>query len=154
MRDTITAHVEKLSMQLTFGDADALGNQTRREISLTEMEQVVPWSALQIQIEPHYPRSARTQTRLVIRRCTRPARSASGTSVRRRRTSGWGVFRGWCTTWSARGQCQRCRRHPRAATWQGRLRRCWHCLRCPMDGASAVIAGIAANPAQGARKGH
>ncbi len=30
-------------MQLTFSDAEVLGNQTRREISLTEMEQVVPW---------------------------------------------------------------------------------------------------------------
>ncbi|WP_425522826.1 hypothetical protein [Xanthomonas citri] len=32
-------------MQLTFGDAEGLGKrkQTRREIFLAEMEQVVPW---------------------------------------------------------------------------------------------------------------
>lgn len=48
-------------MQLTFGDAEGLGKrkQTRREIFLAEMEQVVPWKALQAQIEPHYPRSGR-----------------------------------------------------------------------------------------------
>ncbi len=48
-------------MQLTFGDAEGLGKrkQTRREIFLAEMEQVVPWKALLGQIEPHYPRSGR-----------------------------------------------------------------------------------------------
>ncbi|KQR13326.1 IS5 family transposase [Xanthomonas sp. Leaf148] len=48
-------------MQLTFGDAEGLGKrkQTRREIFLAEMEQVVPWKALLAQIEPHYPRSGR-----------------------------------------------------------------------------------------------
>lgn len=35
-------------MQLTFGDAEELGwrKQTRSEIFLAEMEQVVPWDAL------------------------------------------------------------------------------------------------------------
>ena len=35
-------------MQLTFGDAEVLckRKQTRREIFLTEMEQVVPWPRL------------------------------------------------------------------------------------------------------------
>ncbi|OAX86044.1 hypothetical protein A7D16_20680 [Xanthomonas nasturtii] len=35
-------------MQLTFGDAEGLGKrkQTRREIFLAEMEQVVPWQQL------------------------------------------------------------------------------------------------------------
>lgn len=48
-------------MQLTFGDTEGLGKrkQTRREIFLAEMEQVVPWKALLAQIEPHYPRSGR-----------------------------------------------------------------------------------------------
>lgn len=48
-------------MQLTFGDAEGLGKrkQTRREIFLAEIEQVVPWKALLAQIEPHYPRSGR-----------------------------------------------------------------------------------------------
>jgi len=44
-------------MQLTFGDAEDLGQrkQTRRELFLTEMDQVVPWKALLALIEPHYP---------------------------------------------------------------------------------------------------
>ena len=46
-------------MQLTFGDAEGLGQRkrtrTRREIFLAEMEQVVPWKALLKLIEPHYP---------------------------------------------------------------------------------------------------
>ena len=33
--------------------------QTRREVFLSEMEQVVPWSALEGLIEPHYPREGR-----------------------------------------------------------------------------------------------
>lgn len=45
-------------MQLTFGDAEGLGQRkrTRREIFLIEMEQVVPWKALLGLIEPHYPK--------------------------------------------------------------------------------------------------
>lgn len=48
-------------MQLTFGDAEGLGKrkQTRREIFLNEMEQVVPWRRLLALIEPHYPVSGR-----------------------------------------------------------------------------------------------
>ncbi|MEQ7825429.1 IS5 family transposase [Xanthomonas hortorum pv. hederae] len=48
-------------MQLTFGDAEGLGKrkQTRREIFLAEMEQVVPWQHLLGLIEPHYPVSGR-----------------------------------------------------------------------------------------------
>lgn len=48
-------------MQLTFGDAEGLGKrkQTRREIFLGEMEQVVPWKSLLALIEPHYPPSGR-----------------------------------------------------------------------------------------------
>ena len=44
----MAAHVEEASMQLTFGDAEGLGQrkQTRREIFLGEMEQVVPWKSL------------------------------------------------------------------------------------------------------------
>ncbi|UNE62862.1 IS5 family transposase [Xanthomonas oryzae] len=44
-------------MQLTFGDAGDLGKrkQTRREIFLAEMEQVVPWQQLRVLIAPHYP---------------------------------------------------------------------------------------------------
>ncbi|MEA9866601.1 IS5 family transposase, partial [Xanthomonas campestris pv. raphani] len=33
-------------MQLTFGDAEGKRKQTRREIFLAEMEQVVPWQQL------------------------------------------------------------------------------------------------------------
>ncbi|MET3145610.1 UNVERIFIED_ORG: IS5 family transposase [Xanthomonas axonopodis] len=48
-------------MQLTFGDAEGLGKrkQTRREIFLAEMEQVVPWQQLLALIAPHYPLSGR-----------------------------------------------------------------------------------------------
>ena len=48
-------------MQLTFGDAEDLGQrkQTRREVFLGEMEQVVPWKALLLLIEPHYPKLGR-----------------------------------------------------------------------------------------------
>ncbi|CAD0364315.1 hypothetical protein CFBP7900_41750 [Xanthomonas hortorum pv. carotae] len=48
-------------MQLTFGDAEGLGKrkQTRREIFLAEMEQVVPCQQLLGLIAPHYPASGR-----------------------------------------------------------------------------------------------
>ncbi len=48
-------------MQLTFGAAEGLGKrkQTRREIFLGEMEQVVPWKSLLSLIESHYPTSGR-----------------------------------------------------------------------------------------------
>ncbi|TBR07757.1 MAG: IS5 family transposase [Lysobacter sp.] len=48
-------------MQLTFGDAEDLGQRkrTRREVFLAEMEQGVPWKALLALIEPHYPKTGR-----------------------------------------------------------------------------------------------
>ena len=48
-------------MQLTFGDAEDLGQrkQTRREVFLGQMDVVVPWKALLSLIEPHYPKSGR-----------------------------------------------------------------------------------------------
>lgn len=48
-------------MQLTFGDAEDLGQRkrTRCELFLAEMEQVVPWKALLGLIEPHYPKPGR-----------------------------------------------------------------------------------------------
>ncbi|MCF8811126.1 IS5 family transposase [Xanthomonas campestris pv. campestris] len=48
-------------MQLKFGDAEGLGKrkQTRREIFLAEMEQVVPWQQLLGLVAPHYPVSGR-----------------------------------------------------------------------------------------------
>ena len=48
-------------MQLTFGDAEDLGQrkQTRREVFLVQMDQVVPWKALLSLIEPHYPKAGR-----------------------------------------------------------------------------------------------
>ena len=57
-------------MQLTFGDAEDLGQrkQTRREVFLAEMDQVVPWRALLGLIEPHYPKCGRRE--IVIRRPT------------------------------------------------------------------------------------
>nr|WVL54675.1 IS5 family transposase [Xanthomonas nasturtii] len=46
-------------MQLSFGDAEYNGKrkQTRREVFLAEMDQVVPWKDLLALIEPHYPKS-------------------------------------------------------------------------------------------------
>jgi IS5 family transposase len=43
--------------QMSFGDAEYAGKrkQTRREVFLAEMEQVVPWKALLKLIEPFYP---------------------------------------------------------------------------------------------------
>ncbi len=48
-------------MQLTFGDAEDLGQRkrTRREEFLLQMDQVVPWKDLLGLIEPHYPRAGR-----------------------------------------------------------------------------------------------
>ena len=48
-------------MQLTFGDAEDLGQRkrTRREVFLAEMNQVVPWPALLKLIEPHYQKLGR-----------------------------------------------------------------------------------------------
>ena len=45
--------------QLSFGDAEYAGKRkrTRREEFLAEMEKVVPWSALEALIEPHYPKA-------------------------------------------------------------------------------------------------
>lgn len=48
-------------MQLSFGDAERLGQrkQTRRELFLDEMDQVVPWKRLLALIERHYPVAGR-----------------------------------------------------------------------------------------------
>ena len=44
--------------QMTFADAEyaGKGKQTRKELFLIEMEQVVPWQGLIALIEPHYPK--------------------------------------------------------------------------------------------------
>lgn len=44
--------------QMTFADAEYAGKrkQTRRELFLIEMDQVVPWKRLVALIEPHYPK--------------------------------------------------------------------------------------------------
>lgn len=48
-------------MQLTFGDAEAMGKRkrTRKEIFLAEMDKVVPWAKLLALISPHYPKMGR-----------------------------------------------------------------------------------------------
>lgn len=45
--------------QITFTDAEYAGKhkQTRKELFLIEMDQVVPWKGLVALIEPHYPKS-------------------------------------------------------------------------------------------------
>ncbi|WP_313308903.1 IS5 family transposase [Stutzerimonas nitrititolerans] len=44
--------------QMTFADAEYAGKrkQTRKELFLIEMDQVVPWTGLVALIEPHYPK--------------------------------------------------------------------------------------------------
>jgi IS5 family transposase len=44
--------------QMTFADVEYAGKrkQTRKELFLTEMDQVVPWKGLIALIEPHYPK--------------------------------------------------------------------------------------------------
>ncbi|MFU1805906.1 IS5/IS1182 family transposase, partial [Enterococcus faecium] len=44
--------------QMTFADAEyaGKGKQTRKELFLIEMDQVVPWKGLIALIEPHYPK--------------------------------------------------------------------------------------------------
>jgi IS5 family transposase len=44
--------------QMTFADAEYAGKrkQTRKELFLIEMDQVVPWTGLIALIEPHYPK--------------------------------------------------------------------------------------------------
>ena len=59
-------------MQLSFGDAEYNGNRkrTRREVFLSEMDQVVPWKDLLTLIAPHYPRSGQPgDSRIRWRRC-------------------------------------------------------------------------------------
>jgi IS5 family transposase len=45
--------------QMSFSDAEYAGKrkQTRREIFLAEMDQIVPWGALLTLIEPRYPKA-------------------------------------------------------------------------------------------------
>src|SRR6202051_4685310 len=47
--------------QMSFGDAEYMGKrkQTRRELFLGEMDQVVPWDSLLALIEPFYPVAGR-----------------------------------------------------------------------------------------------
>jgi transposase, IS5 family len=47
--------------QMSFGDAEYAGKRkrTRREIFLSEMDQVMPWSSLVKLIEPFYPKAGR-----------------------------------------------------------------------------------------------
>ena len=44
--------------QMTFADAEYVGKrkQTRKELFLIEMDQVVPWQGLVSLIKPHYPK--------------------------------------------------------------------------------------------------
>ncbi|MBN4173883.1 hypothetical protein GSU75_01084 [Pseudomonas savastanoi pv. phaseolicola] len=44
--------------QMTFADAEYAGKrkQTRKELFLIEMDQVVPWKGLIALIEPYYPK--------------------------------------------------------------------------------------------------
>jgi len=57
--------------QISFGDAECAGKrkQTRRELFLAEMEQVVPWKVLVKLIEPFYPLAGRGRLPTLWRRC-------------------------------------------------------------------------------------
>ena len=50
-----------MTVQRSFSDLeqDAKRKRTRREVFLDEMSKVVPWTALEALIEPHYPRAVR-----------------------------------------------------------------------------------------------
>ncbi|MFZ2311446.1 MAG: IS5/IS1182 family transposase, partial [Methylobacter sp.] len=50
-----------MPIQTSFADLEyhCKNRQTRRELFLTEMEQVVPWPSLLAQIEPYYPSTGR-----------------------------------------------------------------------------------------------
>jgi IS5 family transposase len=54
-------NTEQAMSQMSFGDAEYAGKrkQTRREVFLAEMEQVVPWKPLLNLIEPFYPLAGR-----------------------------------------------------------------------------------------------
>jgi len=45
---------QSLASQVVF---EKYGRKSRREIFLEEMERVVPWSAMQALVEPHYPKA-------------------------------------------------------------------------------------------------
>ena len=57
--------------QMSFGDAEYAGKrkQTRREVFLAEMEQVVPWKSLLKLIEPFYPIAGAVGIPIRWRRC-------------------------------------------------------------------------------------
>ena len=47
-----------MSRQSSFADLD-YNHKKRREVFLSEMEGVIPWTVLPPQIEPHYPKTGR-----------------------------------------------------------------------------------------------
>jgi IS5 family transposase len=51
------------------GEQDAERRKTRREVFLDEMDQVVPWAALEAVIEPFYPRAGKVGIRARFARC-------------------------------------------------------------------------------------
>lgn len=55
--------------QISFADAEygAKRKQTRREVFLQEMDQVVPWKALLTLIDAHYPEAGRGRHPSAIR---------------------------------------------------------------------------------------
>lgn len=69
-------------MQLTFGDAEGLGQRkkTRRELFLNEMDHVVPWKRLLALIEPHYPLTGRRGRQPYPLPCCASTSCSSGTS--------------------------------------------------------------------------
>jgi len=66
--------------QLSFSDAKYLGKRkrTRREVFLSQMEQVVPWLMLFGLIEAHYPKAGRGVVRMCWRRCCASICCSSG----------------------------------------------------------------------------
>jgi IS5 family transposase len=70
--------------QMAFADAEYAGKrkQTRKELFLIEMDQVVPWKGLIALIEPHYPKGEGGRPATAIRRCKkRPTRPGSCASL-------------------------------------------------------------------------
>jgi IS5 family transposase len=70
--------------QSTF---EKYGRKSRRELFLEEMQQVVPWSALEALVEPHYPKAGNGLSRWA---CGSTSCSSGSTT----RTLGWkGIIR-------------------------------------------------------------
>lgn len=61
-----------MSQQLTFADSEFSSKcrQTRKEIFLSRMDNLLPWTQLQEVIEPFYPRAGMADVFIHLKRCS------------------------------------------------------------------------------------